>query len=71
MTVFGRLAPGATLDMASAELVATAQRLDREIPLPRGRDPLEVTTRDGPRSRSPARTMMMAAPVVSASRSSS
>ncbi len=45
MTVFGRLAPDATLAMASAELTATAQRLDRELPLAGSRDPLQATTR--------------------------
>ena len=45
MTVFGRLAPDATLALASAELTATAQRLDRELPLAGGRDPLQATTR--------------------------
>lgn len=33
MTVFGRLAPEATLAMGSTELTATAQRLDRELPM--------------------------------------
>ncbi|MEO7133101.1 MAG: ABC transporter permease [Vicinamibacterales bacterium] len=45
MTVFGRLAPDATLAVASAELTATAQRLDRELPLAGSRDPLQATTR--------------------------
>jgi predicted permease len=45
MTVFGRLAPGATVAMASAELATAAQRLDRELPVAGSRDPLQATTR--------------------------